>query len=129
DPRFVARAGQAAEGWTCTATFVDPAAKPSAAGFTTAYRRRFKAAPERYAAEAYDAGRLLARSIQAAGGRTADRASVLARVLKTDYQGITKKFTFSAEDRSFEHTKGTLFLYRVQGGRFRFLGDAPYEGG
>ncbi|MGY0064808.1 bifunctional serine/threonine-protein kinase/ABC transporter substrate-binding protein [Streptomyces sp. LZ34] len=129
DPRFVARAGQAAEGWTCTATFVDPAAKPSAAGFMTAYRRRFKAAPERYAAEAYDAGRLLARSIRTAGGRAPARASVLSQLLKTDYQGITKKFTFSAEDRSFEHTKGTLFLYRVQGGRFRFLGDAPYEDG
>jgi hypothetical protein len=44
---------------------------------------------------------------------------------KSHYKGITKDFSFKPADGTF--TGWGVFLYQVEGGRFRFLGAAPSQ--
>ncbi|MFD8420695.1 ABC transporter substrate-binding protein [Streptomyces sp. NPDC059668] len=127
DPAFLELAGEAAEGWLLTASFVDPSAVPAAAAFTAAFRRRFGAAPGYYAAEAYDTVNLVVQELVKAtkGGRPPKRQELLGLLRKSRYKGITKEFSFKPEDGSF--AGWGVFLHRVEGGRFRFVGPAPSE--
>jgi ABC-type branched-subunit amino acid transport system substrate-binding protein len=127
DPAFPAAAGDAAEGWLLTASFLDPAAVPAAAAFTRAFRERYRTAPGYYAAEAYDTVNLVITELvkAASGGRPPGRGELVGLLRKSRYRGITKEFSFRPEDGTF--TGLGAFLYRVEGGRFRFLGPAPVE--
>ncbi|MFD3310962.1 bifunctional serine/threonine-protein kinase/ABC transporter substrate-binding protein [Streptomyces sp. NPDC058694] len=127
DQEFLELAGDAAEGWLMTASFVDPAALPAAATFTAAFRKRFGAAPGYYAVEAYDTVNLLLQELVKAtkGGRPPGRKELVGLLRKSRYKGITKEFSFKPEDGTF--AGWGIFLHQVEGGRFRFLGDAPYE--
>ncbi|MFD3376215.1 MULTISPECIES: bifunctional serine/threonine-protein kinase/ABC transporter substrate-binding protein [unclassified Streptomyces] len=127
DQEFLELAGDAAEGWLMTASFVDPAALPAAATFTAAFRKRFGAAPGYYAVEAYDTVNLLLQELVKAtkGGRPPGRKELVGLLRKSRYKGITKEFSFKPEDGTF--AGWGIFLHQVEDGRFRFLGDAPYE--
>ncbi|MEU8863840.1 bifunctional serine/threonine-protein kinase/ABC transporter substrate-binding protein [Streptomyces umbrinus] len=127
DPAFLKLAGDAAEGWLMTASFIDPAAVPAAETFTTAFRKRFGAAPGYYAAEAYDTVNLVLQELVKAtkGGRPPGRKELVGLLRKSRYKGITKEFSFKPEDGTF--AGWGIFLHQVEGGRFRFLGDAPSE--
>ncbi|MFJ8028260.1 bifunctional serine/threonine-protein kinase/ABC transporter substrate-binding protein [Streptomyces sp. NPDC096311] len=127
DPAFLEQAGDAAEGWLLTASFVDPSALPAAAAFTAAFRKRYGAAPGHYAAEAYDTVNLVLQELVKAtkGGRPPKRQELLALLRRSRYQGITKEFSFEPEDGTF--AGWGIFLHQVEGGRFRFLGAAPSE--
>ncbi|MFC8666989.1 bifunctional serine/threonine-protein kinase/ABC transporter substrate-binding protein [Streptomyces sp. NPDC057199] len=127
DPAFLELAGDAAEGWLMTASFVDPSALPAAAAFTAAFRKRFGAAPGYYAAEAYDTVNLVLQELVKAtkGGRPPGRRELVGLLRKSRYKGITKEFSFKPEDGTF--AGWGIFLHQVEGGRFRFLGDAPSE--
>ncbi|QQM43105.1 bifunctional serine/threonine-protein kinase/ABC transporter substrate-binding protein [Streptomyces liliifuscus] len=127
DPAFLELAGDAAEGWLMTASFVDPSALPAAAAFTAAFRKRFGAAPGYYAAEAYDTVNLVLQELVKAtkGGRPPGRKDLVGLLRKSRYKGITKEFSFKPEDGTF--AGWGIFLHQVEGGRFRFLGDAPSE--
>ncbi|MGW7354901.1 bifunctional serine/threonine-protein kinase/ABC transporter substrate-binding protein [Streptomyces sp. NPDC054784] len=136
DPRFLELAGDAAEGWLLTASYVDPARTPAAADFRTAFRKRFGAAPPPYAAEAYDAVRLVLASLTedaketrkakgtGGGQRPPKRGALVERLRKARYRGVTKSYAFDAESGSFAGQGGT-FLYEVVDGAFRFRGAAP----
>ncbi|MFJ4824681.1 bifunctional serine/threonine-protein kinase/ABC transporter substrate-binding protein [Streptomyces bacillaris] len=73
-PEFLERAGEAAEGWEFIAPFTGAdtvggdtagaSARP-AADFAAAHRERFGAAPDAWAAEAYDVAGLVAREVAA----------------------------------------------------------------
>ncbi|MCZ4514759.1 bifunctional serine/threonine-protein kinase/ABC transporter substrate-binding protein [Streptomyces sp. ActVer] len=125
DPAFLELAGDAAEGWLMTASFIDPVSVPAAATFTAAFRKRFGAAPGYYAAEAYDTVSLVLQELEKAtkGGRPPGRKELVGLLRKSRYKGITKEFSFKPEDGTF--AGWGIFLHQVEGGRFRFLGDAP----
>ncbi|WP_326730111.1 bifunctional serine/threonine-protein kinase/ABC transporter substrate-binding protein [Streptomyces phaeochromogenes] len=125
DPAFLEGAGNAAEGWVLCASFVDPAAVPAAAAFTAAFRKRFGAAPGYYAAEAYDTVNLVLQELVKAtkGERPPGRKELVGLLRKSRYKGITKQFSFRPADGQF--TGWGVFLHQVEGGRFRFVGEAP----
>ena len=127
DPAFLELAGDAAEGWVLCSSFVDPTAVPAAAAFTAAFRKRYGAAPGYYAAEAYDTVNLVLQELVKATkrGRPPGRKELVGLLRKSSYQGITKQFTFRPADGQF--TGWGIFLHRVEGGRFRFVGEAPKE--
>lgn len=118
-PAFLRDAGKAAEGWVFAEAYTDPSALSSAKAFSAAHRRRFGSPPATWAAEAYDAVGLIARA-----GRTTDapRDGVAARIFRSDYRGITRRLSFYAFHQ-VRYNEG-IFLYRVDGGRARFLGPS-----
>ncbi|MCX4908411.1 bifunctional serine/threonine-protein kinase/ABC transporter substrate-binding protein [Streptomyces sp. NBC_00878] len=128
DPAFLEQAGDAAEGWMLTSSFIDPSAVPAAEAFTAAFRKRFGAAPGYYAAEAYDAVNLVLQELVKAakatkGGRPPGRKELVGLLRKSRYKGITKEFSFRPEDGTF--AGWGVSLYQVEDGRFRFVGEAP----
>ncbi|MCI3221541.1 bifunctional serine/threonine-protein kinase/ABC transporter substrate-binding protein [Streptomyces sp. NP-1717] len=139
DPEFLRLAGDAAEGWLLTASFVSAADTPEAADFTAAYRERFGTAPPYYAAEAYDAVNLVVQELvkgakpaaaakenespSPSGQQPPKRAELVGLLRKSTYRGTTKRFAFDAERGSF--AGDGVFLYEVRDGGFRFLGPAP----
>ncbi|WP_405537204.1 bifunctional serine/threonine-protein kinase/ABC transporter substrate-binding protein [Streptomyces sp. NBC_00075] len=136
DQEFLDLAGAAAEGWLMTSSFIDPTAVPAAAAFTTAFRKRYGAAPGYYAAEAYDTVNLVIQELlkatkttkatkTAQAGRPPSRQELVGLLRKSRYKGITKEFSFKPEDGTF--AGWGIFLHQVENGRFRFLGDAPSE--
>ncbi|MEU9782479.1 bifunctional serine/threonine-protein kinase/ABC transporter substrate-binding protein [Streptomyces phaeochromogenes] len=127
DPEFLKQAGEAAEGWLVASSFVDPSAVPAAKAFTAAFRKRYDAAPGYYAAEAYDTVNLVLQEVLKATkrGRPPTRKELAGLLRKSRYKGITKEFAFKAEDGQFNGWG--VFLHRVEGGRFRYVGEAPSE--
>ncbi|WP_329385420.1 bifunctional serine/threonine-protein kinase/ABC transporter substrate-binding protein [Streptomyces sp. NBC_01716] len=137
DPEFLELAGDAAEGWLLTASFVSAADKPEAADFTAAFRERFGSEPPYFAAEAYDTVNLVIQELvkgakpaapakgspSPAGQQPPKRAELVGLLRKSTYQGITKRFAFDPEQGSFAGEG--VFLYEVKDGGFRFLGPAP----
>ncbi|MFF3379641.1 bifunctional serine/threonine-protein kinase/ABC transporter substrate-binding protein [Streptomyces sp. NPDC002680] len=139
DQEFLDLAGDAAEGWLMTSSFIDPTAVPAAASFTTAFRKRYGAAPGHYAAEAYDTVNLVIQELLKATKSTKstgstkttkaeqppNRQELVSLLRKGHYKGITKEFSFEPDDGTF--AGWGIFLHQVENGRFRFLGDAPSE--
>ncbi|MER5499202.1 bifunctional serine/threonine-protein kinase/ABC transporter substrate-binding protein [Streptomyces sp. NPDC002466] len=121
-PAFLDGAGKAAEGWVFAEAYGDPAAMPAAKTFTAAYRERFGTVPARWAAEAYDAVGLIADATRTTSADGAPREGITQRLFLTTHKGISRTLEF-APTRSVDYRTG-LFLYRVEGGRARFLG--PY---
>lgn len=126
DSRFVESAGQAAEGWMLAASFVDPAAVPAAKAFTAAFRKRYKAAPGYFAAEAYDIVNLVIQQLVAHHKKqrsVPDRRTLVGLLRRSSYRGITKPYAFRPEDGRFK--AGGVFYHRVENGGFRHVGPAP----
>ncbi|MFD5652006.1 bifunctional serine/threonine-protein kinase/ABC transporter substrate-binding protein [Streptomyces sp. NPDC127039] len=123
-PAFLREAGAAAEGWVLSAPFTDPQAAPGpAAAFRKAHVERYKEPPGRWAAEAYDAIGLLADTMDALGGTAAVRpAAVTRRVFTTSHQGVAKPLRFVPGDTHLLDYTDAVFLYRADGGDYRFLG-------
>ncbi|WP_460066822.1 bifunctional serine/threonine-protein kinase/ABC transporter substrate-binding protein [Streptomyces sp. YKOK-I1] len=125
-PAFLKEAGEAAEGWVFGTTYVDPSASPAskaARSFAAAYRERYGVddVPP-YAAEAYDALGLAAEGLRLLGPDGVERGGVTRRLRTLTYQGVCKKMSFDATTLQLVHQPG-LFLYRVEEGRARFLGQ------
>ncbi|MFE6665311.1 bifunctional serine/threonine-protein kinase/ABC transporter substrate-binding protein [Streptomyces sp. NPDC057697] len=121
-PAFLDGAGKAAEGWVFAQAYSDPTAVPAAKAFTAAYRKRFGAAPGRWAAEAYDAAGLIAAAARSTSATGAEREGIAQRLFRTTHRGITRTLSFRTS-RQVRYETG-IFLYRVEHGRARFLG--PY---
>ncbi|AWW38754.1 bifunctional serine/threonine-protein kinase/ABC transporter substrate-binding protein [Streptomyces cadmiisoli] len=122
-PAFLTAAGEAAEGWLFEAPYTEPeAARTGAAeAFTAVHRARYGADPGRWAAEAYDAVGLVARTLDALGaGSGIERGQVSERVFRVVHDGVAKTLRFRSE-RTLE-SENAGFLYQVAGGSFRFLG-------
>ncbi|ATW46774.1 serine/threonine protein kinase [Streptomyces peucetius subsp. caesius ATCC 27952] len=120
DSRFLASAGDAAEGWVFATAFLDPTTVTAAKSFVTSYRARFGTAPPWYSAEAYDATLFVARAMTALGASRAERGAIVGRLRETDYRGSTKRLRY---DSSTYRYTDAMYLFRATGGAFRCLGD------
>ncbi|MCU4746069.1 MULTISPECIES: ABC transporter substrate-binding protein [unclassified Streptomyces] len=131
DPLFLSDAGEAAEGWRFVAGHTDPASDTRAGGFAPVHRRRFGEDPEPYAAEGYDAARMVVIAMQRTleEGESLNRANVLRRLRILTYNGVARPLAF---DRAGDYagTGPAAYQYEVEAGRFRFLGPvaAPTTG-
>jgi branched-chain amino acid transport system substrate-binding protein len=109
-PVFFAQAGAAAEGTTLLGPYLPPADAPAA--FVTAYKQAYKAAPPRYAAEAYDAAKVFIDGI--AAGKT-DRKQMTDFLTTYSAQGLTKQIKFN--DLGDIDTP-VMWLYQATDGAF-----------
>ncbi|MFD2686387.1 bifunctional serine/threonine-protein kinase/ABC transporter substrate-binding protein [Streptomyces phyllanthi] len=127
DDRFLSAAGDAAEGWVIVAPAMDAATAPEAKVFAAAHRKRFGAAPEPYAAEAYDVARMTVRTLSGlpAGRRT--RKELTTALRSATYKGITKNFAFDKEKGTLVIDGTGVYLWKVSGGRFTYQGAAPFQ--
>lgn len=124
DGQFLTAAQEAAEGWVMVAPVIDATRKPEARKFAAAYRERFKEAPPRYAAEAYDVTGMLLTALSGLPAKSRTRANLLAAVRAAKYQGITKAFAFQKTGQLVIDGTGG-FLWRVEQGDFVYGGPAP----
>ncbi|MGW2822979.1 bifunctional serine/threonine-protein kinase/ABC transporter substrate-binding protein [Streptomyces sp. NPDC001443] len=124
DEQFLKQAREGAEGWTMVATVVDASRKPEARKFAAAYRARFKEAPPRYAAEAYDVTGMLLKALAGLPSKSRTRQNLLAAVRSGKYTGITKSFAFDKYGATVIDGTGG-FLWRVADGAFVYDGPAP----
>lgn len=120
DPRFLAEAGEDAAGWLVVSTAADPASVPSVHPFAAGYRKRFASAPPLLAAEAYDAVGLIAACAEGLGRETVTRQDMLPVLRSTRYKGVSKSYAF--EPANGMYTGTGVFIYRVERGRFRYIG-------
>ncbi|MFD8583708.1 bifunctional serine/threonine-protein kinase/ABC transporter substrate-binding protein [Streptomyces californicus] len=120
DPRFLAEAGEDAAGWLLVSTAADPASVPSVHAFAAAYRKRYDGAPPLFAAEAYDAVGLIAACAEKLGRETLTRQDLLPALRTTSYKGVSKSYAF--ESANGMYTGSGVFIYRVERGRFRYIG-------
>ncbi|MGW2981784.1 protein kinase domain-containing protein [Streptomyces humidus] len=130
DGRFLTQAQEASEGWVMVAPVVDATAKPEAKKFAAAYRERWKEAPPRYAAEAYDVTGMLLKALSGLPAKSRTRKNLLTALQRGKYEGITKSFAFDQTTRMartglmvIDGTGG--FLWRVEQGDFVYGGPAP----
>lgn len=124
DERFLTQAQEGAEGWVMVAPVIDATRKPEARKFAAAYRERFKEAPPRYAAEAYDVTGMLLKALAGLPSKGRTRQNLLTAVRDGKYQGITKKFAFEKNGMIVIDGTGG-FLWRVDHGAFVYDGPAP----
>ncbi|MFE2531539.1 bifunctional serine/threonine-protein kinase/ABC transporter substrate-binding protein [Streptomyces sp. NPDC059371] len=124
DEKFLTWAQESAEGWVMVAPVIDATRKPEARAFAAAYRERFKEAPPRYAAEAYDVTGMLLKALAALPSKSRTRQNLLTAVRAGKYQGITKTFAFDKIGMMVIDGTGG-FLWRVDQGRFVYDGPAP----
>ncbi|MFE1363688.1 bifunctional serine/threonine-protein kinase/ABC transporter substrate-binding protein [Streptomyces anulatus] len=120
NPRFLAAAGEDAAGWLVVSTAADPASVPSVHPFAAAYRKRFDGAPPLFAAEAYDAVGLIAACARELGRERISRQDLLPALRTTSYKGVSKSYAF--EPANGMYTGTGVFVYRVDRGRFRYIG-------
>ncbi|MER5904858.1 bifunctional serine/threonine-protein kinase/ABC transporter substrate-binding protein [Streptomyces mirabilis] len=121
---FITAAGDAAGGWQTLTPYISPDATPVHA-FATAYRKRYNSAPGIWAPEAYDTARLVADRLTALAGegvRRPSRAQVTQALTKARFKGLTTTYAF---DKSKELTMQLVHHYRVDGGRFAYVGTLP----
>ena len=113
-PKVIELAGQAAEGMLVGSPWF--IGKPDATNqkFVDGYRARYKADPDQFAAQAYDAIHIVAEAINRAGGTDGDK--IRAALLQTKYDGVMGPFSFTA-DRNPASAEGVVVL-TVQGGKF-----------
>ncbi|PSM40238.1 serine/threonine protein kinase [Streptomyces dioscori] len=124
-PAFLTGAGGAAEGWLFEAPYTraQSAKSRTAVQFTAAHRERYGTDPAPWAAETYDAVGLLSRALTDLGsGGDVTPGRVADRLFRLSYDGIAKRIRF--RDGAGHQLVGEKagFLYRVEGGGFRYLG-------
>ncbi|ULR56334.1 branched-chain amino acid ABC transporter substrate-binding protein [Streptomyces deccanensis] len=124
DPRFLSAAKEAADGWTIVAPVVDAAGVPEAKAFTDAYRERWKKAPPRYAAEAYDVTSMVLTSLADLPSRSRTREELLGALRAAKYQGVTRTYGFQKNGLPVIDGTGG-YLWRVENGAFVYGGPAP----
>ncbi|MDQ0580659.1 bifunctional serine/threonine-protein kinase/ABC transporter substrate-binding protein [Streptomyces rishiriensis] len=125
DGRFLTQAQEAAEGWVMVAPVIDADRKPEAKKFAAAYRERFREAPPRYAAEAYDVTGMLLTALSKLPSKSRTRENLLTAVRDGKYQGITKSFAFQKKTGMIVIDGTGGYLWRVEQGDFVYGGPAP----
>ncbi len=112
DAVFLREAGPAAEGTTITVPIAPDRSAPSWRAFEARFRERWKAAPDAYAAHAYDGTRILLDAVRTAGpNRFRIRDSLYA--LKS-WDGVSGTLRFDPTANNV----APLHVVHVQGGAF-----------
>ncbi len=100
-PKLAELAGEAAEGVVSGAAWLVSSEHPKNKAFVEAYRAKYGADPDQFAAQAYDGAYLIATAIKNAG--STDRTAIRDALGKiTNYEGVLG--TFSFEGREPRHT-------------------------
>ncbi|WP_037627631.1 bifunctional serine/threonine-protein kinase/ABC transporter substrate-binding protein [Streptomyces aureus] len=120
EPRFLASAGAATNGWVFATGFTDPTARASGRAFTAAYRSRFHTDPGWYAAEAYDAAMFLAKVCDQDGTAARERIAIARRMSDITYAGITRTIKY---DTGFGYSREAMYEFEVVKGAFHYLGQ------
>ncbi|WP_155059543.1 bifunctional serine/threonine-protein kinase/ABC transporter substrate-binding protein [Streptomyces blattellae] len=108
------------EDWRIGTGYTDAGADPRTRAFAAAFRARHKRPPGPWAAEAYDAVRFAAHGLAALAGD--GRSALRSELLRTPWQGVTRRVSFEATSQFFDAGDGNGgFLYRVTGGTARFV--------
>jgi branched-chain amino acid transport system substrate-binding protein len=105
--------GSAADGLYAPASFVADTTLPIVKNFVTKYRQRFGRVPDHFAAQAYDAVRLLAQATRAAGPDRRKVRDALAAIRR--FPGVTGELSFDrwgevARDVTIVRVKGGVFV-------------------
>lgn len=112
--------GPAVEGALNICLFVPTSAAPNIRAFVHAYRTRFGAEPDTWAAQSYDGMMLLADAIRRGGPTREGIRKALADT--KDFEGVTGTITFTdTGDAAFRGTS----VVKVSGGKFVPFGDTP----
>jgi ABC-type branched-subunit amino acid transport system substrate-binding protein len=114
-PEFVKIAGANAEGVLCGYPWNPDHKDPKIERFRVAFRKRFNAEPDTYAAHAYDGMNMLIWAIQVAGLNRAKIRDVLACLTKP-WPGVTHDIPFGAALDDL----GEVFLARFESGAWRY---------
>lgn len=117
DDDLLAIGKKAVEG-TVVASFFDPHnPRPEAKRFITNFKERYGVLPDAYAAQGYDAVRLLSQAIQRAGTTVPDKIAVALRSTK-DWPGVAGNYTF---DDNGDDISRSIVKKIVRNGAFHFL--------
>ncbi len=114
-PEFVKIAGANAEGVICAYPWNPDHKDPKLDRFRAAFRARFNAEPDTYAAHAYDGMNMLIWAIQVAGLNRARIRDVLA-YRTAPWPGVTHDIPFSAALADL----GEVFLAKYENGAWRY---------
>ena len=113
DSAFGELAGGAAEGVQVTCPCIDPLGIPEAEAFVEGINAEYDRNPGTFAADAYDATNLIAEGLKEADA-DADieeiRSSLVEFIKTSDYQGITKSYTFT-ETGNLEIGPEGVYIY------------------
>ena len=110
-------AGAAADGTLVGSPWFAGKADPANQKFVEAYKKKTGAAPDQFAAQAYDTLFILAEAINRAGVTTGD--NIRQALLRTSHMGVLGPFAFD-DHRSPGATQGVVVLVS-KGGKFEAL--------
>jgi branched-chain amino acid transport system substrate-binding protein len=113
------RAGDAAENTIVASSFDPDDKRPEAIAFNRVFRAKYGVVPNRYAAQGYDAVRLLAYVIQKGGSTVPAKMAETLRAVR-NWQGVTGPHTF---DKYGDVSGKPLMMKVVRNGRFQLLED------
>ena len=113
-PKLGELAGEAAEGLIVGSPWFVAKATPQNKAFVAAFHAKYGHDPDQFAAQAYDALKIMAAAIDRAGA--ADPAKLGAALLQTDYDGVMGPFRFTPS-RDPASTEGVVVL-QMKGGAF-----------
>ncbi|HEX5512790.1 MAG TPA: ABC transporter substrate-binding protein [Gammaproteobacteria bacterium] len=105
--------GQAAEGVLTTLHYADDLDNPANQKFQADYRQKFNSAADIYAVQGYDAGLLLAQSLEAVKGDTKDRKAWIAAMEQVKIASPRGEWVFSKA----HHPIQDIYLREVRNGK------------
>lgn len=114
-PKVGEIAGDAADGTLVGSPWFIGKSDPANQAFVAAYKAKFAAEPDQFAAQAYDTLKLVAKAITAAGEPAPEK--IKDELAKTSHEGVMGKLSFNAE-RSPADTSGVVVL-EMHGGKFQ----------
>lgn len=104
--------GAAAEGVLTTLHYADSLDTPQNNSFRSEYRQKFGKEADIYAVQGYDAGLLLAQSLEKVGGNTRDRQAWLAAMAEAKIDSPRGEWTFSKAQNPVQN----IYLREVRDG-------------
>lgn len=113
-PKLGELAGPAADGLIVGSPWFVGKTTPQNQAFVAAFRAKYGHDPDQFAAQSYDAMKIMAAAIDRAGG--ADPAKLRGALLQTSYDGVMGPFRFTP-DRDPASTEGVVVL-EMKGGAF-----------
>ena len=109
DATTVAAQGDAAIGTFGTAFWTADLKNPANEKFVADFRKKYSYEPSTYAAQAYDAARLIDAGIKAVGGKLANKDALRDAFRKADFQSVRGPFKFNNNHYPIEN----YYLYET----------------
>ena len=114
-PKLIDLAGGAADGLRLSTSFVPDDPSPLVSDYVAAYKARYGAVPNMFAAQGYDAAGIMLAALRVAGPGVTRDSLRQALAATRDYPGVTGTTSFDPETR--EPVKG-LSRLKVENGAF-----------